>query len=90
MSYLHLDQVMKMLERVMSAIQRHGYANYDSARADIGDEAWTVVERLGGWYSVCNNPGLETDEFREQFINTAESYFRVHGKRSHDYAEVKP
>lgn len=72
------DLAEKMLERVMAAIRHHGYMNYESAKADIGDEAWTVVERMGGWYSICTNPDHNPGVFRAQFLNAAESYCRAY------------
>ncbi len=39
--------------RIIGAVEKNGWPNPDRARAYIGELGWAVVQRLGGWPSIC-------------------------------------
>lgn len=41
--------------RIVSAVRTIGYPSPGSAREYIGELGWKVVERNGGWMSLCQN-----------------------------------
>jgi hypothetical protein len=81
------DYAEEALGRVMRAIRAHGYMNGDSARQDIGEDAWNVIRRMGGWTEICSNPDFNPGVFRSQFLNAAESVVRTH---DYDYSKALP
>lgn len=38
---------------ILDCLARDGYTNPDRAKARMGDLAWKVVERMGGWTRLC-------------------------------------
>lgn len=44
--------------RIRSAITKFGWPNPEGAKEYIGDLGWKIVERNGGWLSLCENHGL--------------------------------
>lgn len=38
---------------IIQAVRDHGYSNERLARLQVGELAWTVVNRFGGWNHVC-------------------------------------
>lgn len=41
--------------RLAGSIARFGYTDPKGARAYMGEVAWAIVEREGGWQTVCEN-----------------------------------
>lgn len=62
--------------RIKNAITKFGSWNQREARAFVGDAAWRVVERFGGWQYLCENLGtnaLRGDTFMAQCRDAVES-----------------
>lgn len=56
--------------RIIQAISKYGYNNAGSARTFMGELAWSVVNRQGGWTSLCEsfmvaNTGIWQAQFRD-------------------------
>jgi len=67
------------LDKVMNAIRCFGYMGSADARATVGEVAWRIIQRMGGWYAVCTDPNFNPGVFRAQFLNSAESLHRIAG-----------
>jgi hypothetical protein len=52
--------------RIVQAISKFGWANQTGAKSFIGDLGWTVVERHGGWLTVCEMPADQIGIFQAQ------------------------
>lgn len=48
-----IDEAREASSRIMAAIARFGWPNSEQARMYIGELGWAVVQRQGGWVSVC-------------------------------------
>lgn len=44
--------------RVYEAVGRFGYANPSEAKAFVGDAAWRLIARFGGWTYICQELGV--------------------------------
>lgn len=44
--------------RIRLAITRFGWPDPTAAKVYMGDLAWAIVERSGGWQYICENHGL--------------------------------
>jgi len=56
--------------RIIQAISKYGYINPVQAREFMGNVAWSVVERQGGWVNICEsfmiaNTGIWQAQFRD-------------------------
>lgn len=47
------DEALEAASRIVQAMEKYGYTNPEKARAFIGELGWRVVEREGGWQSLC-------------------------------------
>jgi len=47
------DEAVDAATRIIGAIQKYGHVDADRSRGYIGELGWQVVERNGGWNSVC-------------------------------------
>lgn len=47
------DLALDASNLIVEAMSRFGYTNPESARAFIGELGWKVVQREGGWQSLC-------------------------------------
>lgn len=61
--------------RIRHAITKFGWPSPLNAREYIGDAAWSVVERFGGWQHICECLGVEIQEstFMAQVRDAVES-----------------
>lgn len=68
------DACNAAVSKLIESISKYGYTNPDRARAYMGELAWEVVKREGGWERVCE---LVTNEnkliFRAQILKVAKS-----------------
>lgn len=48
-----LDDAREAASLIVEAVSRHGYTNPGAARAAMGELAWQVVRRFGGWAHIC-------------------------------------
>ena len=51
------DESALLAGKVIDAVKRYGYMGGGSAKAVLGDVAWTCVNRFGGWAYLCENLG---------------------------------
>ena len=49
----HQDESNEMAGAILEAVRIYGYGGENEARIYLGPEAWHVVERFGGWRSIC-------------------------------------
>jgi hypothetical protein len=45
--------------KIRMAITKYGWPDPNGAKEFMGDLAWRVVERTGGWRYICENHGLD-------------------------------
>ena len=45
--------------RVIEAISKFGYPSPEKAKAYIGELGWRLVERFGGWQTLCEQTGVD-------------------------------
>lgn len=48
------DEADRLMQQVMGAIARYGYMQGALAREALGEVAWLVVDRMGGWSHLCS------------------------------------
>ena len=71
------DQARDAAARIITAIARCGWTNPDSAKAMIGELGWEVVQRQGGWRSICEGVMEENKTiFQAQWRDLAMSLSR--------------
>lgn len=67
-------QAVEVANRIWGAIAQFGWPNPSAAEKHIGPLGWIIVERLGGWRSVCDESGTGTaGVFRAQLRESAKS-----------------
>ncbi|OPZ23075.1 MAG: hypothetical protein BWZ03_00649 [bacterium ADurb.BinA186] len=49
----------EVASRIRSAIGKFGWPNPGDARDYIGELGWKIVERNGGWQTLCENHGVD-------------------------------
>lgn len=59
--------------RIWGAIATFGWPNPDGARDHIGPLGWQVVERMGGWRSICDESNDAGPSMRAQMRELAKS-----------------
>lgn len=54
--------------RILEAVSRFGYSNFQDAKAFVGETGWSVVRSYGGWETFCQGLGIHfsTDAFNAQ------------------------
>lgn len=82
-----LDDARDAANLCWSAIARFGRMNPDGARDAMGELAWTVVIRMGGWPSICEVLIEEKGTFIAQFRDLAQSLSR---KAERGELNIKP
>lgn len=58
--------------RILGAIKIYGYVNELEAKDYLGDQAWSVVQRNGGWSRICKTPEREIGTLMAQLRQQAE------------------
>lgn len=68
-------QSVAIATKIREGITTYGWANLRAANANLGEMAWVVVERLGGWQYICENHGLNLNPgtFHAQARDVAKS-----------------
>jgi hypothetical protein len=54
----HEAQASLIASEIRGGITLYGWSNQCAARAKLGEMAWQIVERLGGWNYICENHGV--------------------------------
>lgn len=49
------DRADALMQTVMGCMPRYGYTDPDGAREKMGEVAWGVVARMGGWRELCGS-----------------------------------
>ncbi len=72
--------------RILQAVSKFGWPNPNEAQAFIGELGWRVVERFGGWSTVCANLGvsMSTDTFYAQARDLCRSTLELGAAGIHD------
>lgn len=55
-----LDIGREVAGRIIQAVSKHGYTNPNQAKEFIGELGWKVVERQGGWVTLCSEMNDQT------------------------------
>ena len=63
--------------RIWESISNFGQYRAKDAEVGLGELAWTVVGRMGGWVSVCSTPSDERSFFFAQCRDVTESVQRL-------------
>jgi hypothetical protein len=58
--------------KAFEARARFGVNQRSNARAFLGEETWTVIESMGGWWLFCRDD-LNVTAYRAQFLNSSKS-----------------
>lgn len=82
-----LDDSRDAANLVWSAIAKFGRNNPTEAQNFVGGLAWAVVERMGGWSSICEVAISEKGIFIAQFRDLTQSLSR---KSEKNELEIKP
>jgi len=72
------DLAIEAAGRVIQAIGKFGTYQADEARQWIGEIGWYVVERAGGWSTLCARPESEREICRAQYRDLALSAINRH------------
>lgn len=64
------DNAREVASLLIQAVSKFGWCNADGARKHMGELAWEIVRRLGGWVHLCEtlnsaNQGFLTAQIRD-------------------------
>lgn len=62
---------IESVARIVQAMSKHGSYNPDAAREFMGDLAWEVVKREGGWVKICATENKELPFLKSQWLKVA-------------------
>jgi hypothetical protein len=65
------DEAQDIADRILAAIPRFGGYRATDARTHLGEAAWEVVARFGGWEQVCKVTDRELGTLRAQMRDCA-------------------
>lgn len=60
------DNSVEMAGEIINAVKMYGYTNECEAKKYLGESVWYVVERFGGWKTICSTPENELSIIRAQ------------------------
>jgi hypothetical protein len=60
------DDAIEAASLIWGSIAKFGRTNPKEAKAHMGDLAWEIVQRLGGWSSVCTTEASQRASFIAQ------------------------
>jgi len=52
------NEAVESAAQVIQAVSKFGWSNPEMAKEYLGQLAWRIVERFGGWRYVCENLGV--------------------------------
>lgn len=55
------SQARDAASRIISSVSKFGWPNSTEAKEYMGDLAWHIVDRYGGWEYICQNLGVTLD-----------------------------
>jgi len=65
------SEALEAVSLIWEAVARFGWPNGKDARAHIGELGWKVVERFGGWTTVCDQADSDGGILRAQMRDLA-------------------
>lgn len=74
------DQARDVGGRIWESISRFGQWRAEDAEKALGEVAWVVVQRMGGWHSVCQITNSDRTTFMAQCRDLAESCLRSNSR----------
>lgn len=72
-----VDRAEVGAQTIMGAIHRFGYMQGEAARAALGETIWSVVQRSGGWSTLCKATPEGCTISKAQFKKSLESAYRA-------------
>ncbi len=67
------NEIYDLDKRILEAVARFGWCNQMKARAYVGELAWEVLERNGGWIKTCSTLiDRNVDVFSKRWLETAQ------------------
>jgi hypothetical protein len=70
------ERALDIATRIEGAIRRLGHGNPEKAKEAIGPVGWEVVNRLGGWISVCDFDDKDLVEHRKLWERLATLFIK--------------
>lgn len=67
------DEAREAAGRIIQAIAKFGWCNESRAKLFVGSLGWEVVQRFGGWPSVCELQNKNVGTFQAQARDLAKS-----------------
>jgi hypothetical protein len=67
------SEATEIVALIFAAISKHGWPNPAQAKEMIGPVGWKLVERQGGWSSICDVQNNQIGTFRAQWKQEVES-----------------
>lgn len=71
-----IDEANNIAGLIVKAIRDHGYSNERLARAAVGELAWMVVDRHGGWNLICTGDH-DIGQLRAQMRDSAKAVLEI-------------
>ena len=72
------EKAQKIVNDMRYCIKRFGYMQPEEAKKYLGDDAWEVIERFGGYVNICNTAtDYNFDDMMIQLRKTAEVHIKL-------------
>ncbi|RYF52460.1 MAG: hypothetical protein EOO38_00175 [Cytophagaceae bacterium] len=71
------DRADVSMQQIMGAMSRYGYMQGEAVARVIGETAWGVVKRLGGWTTLCASTAEGCTTTKAQLKKSLESAYRA-------------
>lgn len=78
--------------RLMASVSKFGYTQPKEAKEYMGEAAWSIVSRYGGWTTICEQLGVELDRqvFQAQVRDLIKSHMSFSRMGIIDYKPALP
>jgi hypothetical protein len=73
------DDSQEIASKIINAVSKYGWNNYEDAKTYIGERGFDVVKRFGGWQYVCQELGqnIQLTTFNAQIRELLKSKARI-------------
>jgi hypothetical protein len=73
------DDAQEIASKIINAVSKFGWNNYEDAKNYIGERGFDVVKRFGGWQYVCQELGqnIQLTTFNAQIRELLKSTARI-------------
>jgi hypothetical protein len=71
------DHANEMMGAIIDSLTKFGQYQAEEAKKHLGPEAWFVVERIGGWHSLCMATYDELNSMRAQVREMAKAAKKI-------------